>query len=552
MTTIDVIKKALVKHGIPTEVDVDRFENIPALFQQAVKDHSDYPAFSSVGHTLTYGEVGEMASQFAAYLQNHTSLQPGDRIAFQIPNLIQYPVVLHGALMAGLIVVNTNPMYQPREVRHQMKDSGAKAIVVMANVAEALYEVIKDTDIEQVIVTQVVDFHPLFKRLMINNYVKYVQKAVPNIDFDNKISLRKALALGSEHVFQPVSIGREQVAALQYTGGTTGVAKGAMLTHRNLMSNVFQSSLLFDTYGIGTNTDTLLAPLPLYHIYSFLVSMIMTVKGNHTVLIPDPRNTASVVNDMDRYPMTIFCGINSLFVKLCLREDFKALDFSALKITVSGGMALTLDAARQWEAVTGTEIAQGYGLTETSPVVSVNPGSGNQVETIGLPVPSTEIKIIDQDGQDVPQGERGEICVKGPQVMAGYWQRPDATAKVIDEDGWFATGDIAIIQPDGYLKIVDRKKDMIIVSGFNVYPNELEDVLSEHPDVIECAAIGVPDPVVGETIKMFVVKAKDVSKESLHDWCDERLTGYKVPKEFEFIEELPKTSVGKILRRELR
>ncbi|WP_101756587.1 AMP-binding protein [Oceanicoccus sp. KOV_DT_Chl] len=547
-----IIQQALVKQGIDPEADLRAGTHLVQLFQQAVEQFGPSPAVTSLGHTLSYQQLGELAQRFAAYLQLHTDLQPGDRIAIQLPNLIQYPVVLYGALMAGLVVVNTNPLYSGRELEHQLNDSGAKAIVVLANVANTLQQVVANTRINYVVVTELADLHPWLQRYGINLGAKYLKGMVPSLSLPNSMKLRTALNMADASRYQPMPINSEQVAMLQYTGGTTGVAKGAMLSHRNLVSNVFQSMAMFSSYGFESQQETMVAPLPLYHIYSFTTGMLMLVSGNHSVLIPDPRNTKALIEAMRRYPMTTFCGINTLFVSLCNNPAMQSVDFSRLKMTLSGGMALTADAAQQWQRVTGIEVYQGYGLTETSPVVTVNPGKGNQIDSIGLAVPHTQIKLVDDSGNEVAQGERGELCVKGPQVMEGYWQRPEATAEVMDSDGFFATGDIAILKADGYLKIVDRKKDMIVVSGFNVYPNELEDVMSEHPQVVECAAVGVADEKSGEAVKMFVVVSEPVAVEDLQQFCKERMTGYKVPRHFEFRDELPKSAVGKILRRELR
>jgi long-chain acyl-CoA synthetase len=547
-----IISSALNAQGIAPEVDADHRKNLVQIFQHAVTEYAEKPAVSSLGHTLSYADLGRLAKQFASYLQHHTDLQPGDRIAIQLPNLIQYPVVMYGAMLAGLVIVNTNPLYQARELEHQLKDSGAKAIVVLANLATSLQQIIANTAVKQVIVTELADLHPWPRRSLINGVMKYIKRQVPALKFDKALTLNTALARGAARSYSPVAIDSEQLALLQYTGGTTGVAKGAMLSHRNLSANVFQSMTMFATYGFQAQAETLVVPLPLYHIYSFTTGMLMLATGNHSVLIPNPRDIPSLIKEINRYPMTAFCGINTLFVALSNQPAFRASDFSRLKMTLSGGMALTADAAKQWHEITGCEIYQGYGLTETSPVVSVNPGKANQVDSIGLPVPSTRIKLVNDLGQSVGVGEVGELCVKGPQVMEGYWQRPEATAEVIDDEGWFHTGDIAKIEADGYLRIVDRKKDMIIVSGFNVYPNELEDVLTEHPAVVECAAIGVPDKKSGEAVKMFVVANTDVSAAELEAFCRERLAAYKVPRQFEFRTELPKSTVGKILRRELR
>ena len=539
--------------GIPAEIDPDQYSSVVDVFETSCKKFSDRPAFSSVGVTLTYGELDQLTKNFAAYLQNKTNLKPGDRIAIQLPNLTQYPIVVFGAMRAGLVIVNTNPLYTKRELEHQFNDSGAKALIVLANMASIAQEVIPHTGIEHVLVTEIADMHPLLKRTVMNAAVKYVKKMVPPFNIPGSVPFTKALSAGAKYTFKPVDVNSDDIAVLQYTGGTTGVAKGAMLTHRNLVCNMLQLQPLLAA-KLGEGQETIIAPLPLYHIYSFTLNCgIMVITGNHSVLIPNPRDIPGFVKELKKWKFSCFMGLNTLFVALCNNEEFQKLDFSALKVTASGGMALTKDAAKMWKTVTGCEVAEGYGMTETSPVVTINPLTSIQIGSIGLPVPSTLVKTIDDDGNDLPIGEVGELCAKGPQVMKGYWQRPDETAKTITEDGWIKTGDIGLVQDDGYIKIVDRKKDMILVSGFNVYPNEVEDVLVGHPDIIECAAVGIPDLKAGEAVKVFAVTSNpNIDEKELKAFCRERLTAYKVPKIFEFRDDLPKTNVGKILRRELR
>ncbi|GGY40753.1 long-chain-fatty-acid--CoA ligase [Bacterioplanes sanyensis] len=539
--------------GFPTAIDPDKYGSVVEIFDGFVKKFSDRPAFTCLGQTITYRELNEKSAAFAAYLQNETSLQPGDRIAVQLPNVLQYPIVVFGAMRAGMVVVNTNPLYTEREMEHQFNDSGAKALVVLANMASKAEKVLPNTGIKHVIVTQVGDMHDGLKRLLINGVLKYVKKEVPAYTIPTSVGLRDALAKGSSHRFTPVQVNRDDVAVLQYTGGTTGVAKGAMLTHRNLMANMMQCHGLF-TMILEEGRETAIAPLPLYHIYAFTVHcMVLLETGNHSVLIPNPRDIPGFVKTLQKSQFSAFVGLNTLFVALCNREDFRALDFSGLKLTISGGMALTKDAAEQWQKVTGCDIAEGFGMTETSPVVSFNPPGHIKLGTIGMPVAGTLCKVIDEDGNELPVGEPGELCVHGPQVMKGYWQRPEATAETISEDGWLKTGDMAVIMDDGYMKIVDRKKDMIIVSGFNVYPNEVEDVVVSHPDILEAAAVGVPDAKSSEAVKVFVVSSNpDLTAAEITSWCRERLTAYKIPRHIEFRDELPKTNVGKILRRELR
>ncbi|MEP3561943.1 MAG: AMP-binding protein [Marinobacter sp.] len=539
--------------GIPREVDLSKYKNMVDVFEQAVKKYADKPAFSAVGVTLTYKDLDTQSRNFAAWLQNKTDLKPGDRIAVQMPNVTQYPVVVFGAMRAGLIVVNTNPLYTTREMEHQFNDSGAKALVVLANMAENAEKVLPHTGIEHVIVTEVADMHSPIKRKLMNAVVKHVKKMVPPFNIPGAHKLPAVLSAGAREKFTPVEIKLDDLAVLQYTGGTTGVAKGAMLTHANLVANLTQVRPMLEDQ-VSEGEEVVIAPLPLYHIYSFTLNCgIMLEAGAHNILIPNPRDIPGFVKELQKQKFTAFIGLNTLFVALCNNEDFQKLDFSGVKLTASGGMALTSDAAKMWERVTGCEISEGYGMTETSPVVTFNPRSAIKLGTIGLPIPSTIVKTIDDEGNETAVGEPGELCVKGPQVMRGYWQRPEDTRQSFTEDGFIQTGDIALIQEDGYIRIVDRKKDMIIVSGFNVFPNEIEDVVTGHPKVVECAAVGVEDAKSGEAVKVYVVATKEgVSANELKEFCRERLTAYKVPKHFEFREELPKSNVGKILRRELR
>ncbi|WP_444816096.1 long-chain-fatty-acid--CoA ligase FadD1 [Stutzerimonas frequens] len=540
--------------GVASEINPDEYQNIQAVLKQSCERFADKPAFSNLGKTLTYGELYKLSGDFAAYLQQNTDLQPGDRIAVQLPNLIQYPIVVFGAMRAGLIVVNTNPLYTAREMEHQFNDAGAKALVCLANMAHLAEEVLPKTGIKHVVITEVADMLPPLKRMLINAVVKHVKKMVPAYSLPKAVKLNDALALGRGKAVREASPKSEDVAVLQYTGGTTGVAKGAMLTHRNIVANMLQCKALMGA-NLNDGSEVLIAPLPLYHIYAFTFHcMAMMLSGNHNILISNPRDLPAMIKDLSKYRFSGFVGLNTLFVALCNSEDFRKLDFSALKITLSGGMALQLATAERWKQVTGCSICEGYGLTETSPVASVNPIEHIQLGSIGIPVPSTQFKVINDDGQDLPQGEIGELCIKGPQVMKGYWQRPEATAEVIDAEGWFKTGDIGVIQEDGYIRIVDRKKDMILVSGFNVYPNELEDVLASLPGVLQCAAIGVPDEKSGEAIKLFVVvkPGESLTKEQVMQHMHDNLTGYKRPRYVEFRDSLPTTNVGKILRRELR
>ena len=540
--------------GIAAEIDPDQYPNIQAVLKQSCQRFADKPAFSNLGKTITYGELYELSGAFAAYLQQHTDLQPGDRIAVQLPNVLQYPVAVFGAIRAGLVVVNTNPLYTAREMEHQFNDSGAKALVSLANMAHLAEQVLPKTGIKTVIITEVGDMLSPLKRLLVNSVVKHVKKMVPAYNLPQSIKLTAALAKGRGLAVKDAAPRSGDIAVLQYTGGTTGVAKGAMLTHRNLIANMLQVKALMGA-EMSEGSEVLIAPLPLYHIYAFTFHcMAMMLIGGHNVLITNPRDLPAMTKDLAKYKFTGFVGLNTLFVALCNNEDFRKLDFSTLKATFSGGMALQLATAERWKQVTGCSICEGFGMTETSPVASVNPFSNIQIGTIGIPVPSTLCKVIDDDGVEQPLGSIGELCVKGPQVMKGYWQRQEATDEILDAEGWLKTGDIAVIQEDGYMRIVDRKKDMILVSGFNVYPNELEDVLATLPGVLQCAAIGIPDEKSGEAIKLFVVAKPGVTltKEQVMQHMRANVTGYKVPRAVEFRDTLPATNVGKILRRELR
>lgn len=526
---------------------------IPDVLARSVLRYASKPAYTCMNHTLSYAALDTLSLQFAAYLQNYTDLRPGDRIAIQLPNILQYPVVALGALRAGMVIVNTNPLYTAREMEHQFTDSGATAIVILANMASKLDAIIGKTALRHVIVTELADLHPAPQRLAINLAARYIKKMVPPYHLPRAISLRWAIGRGADSRFVPVKTNADDVAVLQYTGGTTGVAKGAMLTHANLLANTAQCAVFMEKAGIGNGIETAAAPLPLYHIYAFMLHcLLMLESGNHSLLIPNPRDIKSFIKTLARQPCTVFIGINTLFVALLNNDRFRRLDFSALKITFSGGMALTETAAKHWEATTGCPILEGYGLTESSPVLTINPPGHVRLGTIGIPLTDTAIRIIDESGAELSPGEAGELCAYGPQIMKGYWQREEATRDTV-VDGWLHTGDIAVVDDDGYIRIVDRKKDMIIVSGFNVFPNEIENVMSGHPDIVECAAVGVPDADSGEAVKLYVVsRSIMLDSEQVRAYAREQLTGYKVPRYVEFRDELPKSNVGKILRRELR
>lgn len=547
--------------GVPSQIDMSTYKSVVEVFERSCKTFADRPAFSNLGVTLTYAELDRYSAAFAAYLQQCTDLKPGERIAVQMPNVLQYPIAVFGALRAGLIVVNTNPLYTAREMRHQFKDSGARALVYLNMFGKLVQEVLPDTGLDYLIEAKMGDMLPTAKGWLVNTIVAKVKKMVPDYHLPQALSFKQVLRQGKGHALKPVQAGHDDIAVLQYTGGTTGVAKGAMLTHGNLVANMLQVLACFSQLGpdgqklLKDGQEVMIAPLPLYHIYAFTANcMCMMVTGNHNVLITNPRDIAGFVKELKKWRFSALLGLNTLFVALMDNPGFKDLDFSALKVTNSGGTALVKATAERWEGLTGCRIVEGYGLTETSPVASTNPyGQLARLGTVGIPVPGTAFKVTDDQGNEMPLGERGELCIKGPQVMKGYWQRPDATAEAFDAEGWFRTGDIAVIDPDGFTRIVDRKKDMIIVSGFNVYPNEIEDVVMAHPKVAACAAIGVPDDRSGEAVKLFVVAREGgVTLEELKAYCKANFTGYKVPKHIVLRDSLPMTPVGKILRRELR
>ena len=547
--------------GVPSTIDINAYASVVEVFERSCKRFADRPAFSNLGVTLTYAQLERHSAAFAAWLQQHTDLQPGDRIAVQMPNVLQYPIAVFGAMRAGLIVVNTNPLYTEREMRHQFNDSGARALVYLNMFGKRVQAVLPDTGIEYLIEAKMGDLLPTAKGWLINTVVDKLKKMVPAYHLPQALSFKQVLRQGRGLSPQPVPQSLDDIAVLQYTGGTTGLAKGAMLTHGNLVANMLQVLACFSQHGpdgqklLKDGQEVMIAPLPLYHIYAFTANcMCMMVTGNHNVLITNPRDIPGFIKELGKWRFSALLGLNTLFVALMDHPGFRRLDFSALKVTNSGGTALVKATAERWEALTGCRIVEGYGLTETSPVASTNPyGQLARLGTVGIPVAGTAFKVIDDDGNELPLGERGELCIKGPQVMKGYWQQPEATAQALDADGWFKTGDIAVIDPDGFTRIVDRKKDMIIVSGFNVYPNEIEDVVMGHPQVAYCAAIGVPDERSGEAVKLFVVPREGgLSVDELKAYCKANFTGYKVPKHIVLRESLPMTPVGKILRRELR
>lgn len=538
--------------GVKHEVDISTYKSINEVFSEAVKNYGDKPCFTNLNHTITYNELDQMSDHFASYLLNICKLKKGDRIAIQMPNLLQYPIVLFGALKAGMIVVNTNPLYTDREMEHQFRDSDCKALVIVDLYAHLLQKIISHTDIQHVIVTSVGDMLPFPKKHIVNTVIKYVKKMVPDYSLPLSVRLNDALQQGKHLSFDQADLNHDDIAFLQYTGGTTGVAKGAMLTHKNIIANMMQTFEWLNPL-LKRGEEIALTPLPLYHIFSLTVNCLtLMAYGSHNILITNPRDIPEFLKIIQKYKPTVMSGVNTLFNALMNHKDFLTLDLTNLKISVAGAMALQETVAKKWMKLTNSPVVEGYGLTETSPVACCNPIDGtDKVGTIGFPFPSTNIKLVDDQGKEVAAGEMGELCVKGPQVMLGYWQRPEETAKVMDGE-WLKTGDIAVVDQDGFFKIVDRKKDMILVSGFNVYPNEVEDVVASHPAVLEVAAIGIPDEHSGEVVKIFVVKKSDVTGDDLIAFSRKKLTGYKVPKKVEFRTELPKSNVGKILRKDLR
>ncbi|HHH0067630.1 TPA: long-chain-fatty-acid--CoA ligase FadD [Yersinia enterocolitica] len=538
---------------VPAEIDPDRYSSLVEMFENAALRYADQPAFINMGEVMTFRKLEERSRAFAAYLQQGLGLQKGDRVALMMPNLLQYPIALFGILRAGMVVVNVNPLYTPRELEHQLNDSGAAAIVIVSNFAHTLEKIVFKTQVKHVILTRMGDQLSTAKGTLVNFVVKYIKRLVPKYYLPDAISFRTALQKGRWMQYVKPDVINTDMAFLQYTGGTTGVAKGAMLTHRNMQSNLEQAKAAYAPL-LQPGHELVVTALPLYHIFALTMNCLLFIElGGRSLLITNPRDIPGMVKELSRYPFTAMTGVNTLFNALLNNEEFTKLDFSTLRLSVGGGMPVQKAVAEKWEKLTGKHLLEGYGLTECSPLVTGNPYDLKHYSgSIGLPVPSTDVRLVDDEGNDVAMGEPGELWVRGPQVMLGYWQRPEATDEVL-KDGWLATGDIATLDEQGFLRIVDRKKDMILVSGFNVYPNEIEDVVALHAKVLESAAVGVPNEVSGETVKLFVVK-KDASltQEELLTHCRRYLTGYKVPKIVEFRDELPKSNVGKILRRELR
>lgn len=552
----DSLNKVWLKRypaDVPAEINADRYASLVDLFEHAAEQYADKVAFINMGQPMTYRQLEKQSRAFAAWLQQGLGLKQGDRVALMMPNLLQYPVALFGVLRAGMVVVNVNPLYTPRELKHQLVDSGASAIVIVSNFAHTLEKVVAETPIKHVMLTRMGDQLAPVKATLVNFVVKYVKKLVPKYHLPGAVPFRSALSQGEQMIYQRPTVTNDDLAFLQYTGGTTGVAKGAMLTHRNMQANLEQTKA---TYGklLRPGKEQVVTALPLYHIFALTVNGLLFLDlGGTNLLITNPRDIPGFVKELSKFPFTAITGVNTLFNAVLNDANFNKLDFSTLRLSAGGGMAVQKAVAERWEKLTGHYLLEGYGLTECSPLVSVNPYDITcHTGSIGLPVPSTDVRIVDDEDKDVAPGEPGELCIRGPQVMTGYWQRADATDEVL-KNGWLHTGDIVTVDSEGFIRIVDRKKDMILVSGFNVYPNEIEDVLMQHEKVREAAAIGVPSDLSGEAVKVCIVK-KDPSltKEEVLDHCRRQLTGYKVPKIIEFRDELPKTNVGKILRRELR
>ena len=540
--------------GVPAEIDVKRYASVKQIFEESCAKFGSLPAYVNMGVAVSYAELDAESAKFGAWLQQERGFKRGDRVAIMMPNLLQYPVALFGILRAGLTVVNVNPLYTARELEHQLKDSGARGIVILENFAHTLTDLHGRTPLHTVVTTQIGDLFPAPKRLLVNFVVKRVKKMVPAWSLPGSFTFRDALAAGARHTLSPVDVGHEDIAFLQYTGGTTGVSKGAILTHRNMVANVLQASAWLGE-GLEPGTEVVITALPLYHIFSLTANcMVFMTLGGKNILITNPRDMPGFVKTLDGSGFSVITGVNTLFNGLLHAPGFEQLDFSHLKLALGGGMAVQRAVAEHWKQVTGRPIVEAYGLTETSPAACINPLDIKDYNgSIGLPIPSTDLTIRDDEGKDLGVGEVGELCFKGPQVMRGYWNQPAETDKVLSKDGWLRTGDMGRVDKDGLVYIVDRKKDMILVSGFNVYPNEVEDVAMMHPGVRECAAVGVPDEHSGEVVKLFVVrKDPNLTAEELIAHCHKYLTGYKVPKHVEFRTELPKSNVGKILRRELR
>jgi len=540
--------------GVSEEIDINQFSSVADIFDSSIARFSDRPAYTNFGKTLSFQDVDIYTAQMASYLKNELGLAKGDRVAVMMPNLLQNPIAIFGILRAGLVVVNTNPLYTTRELKHQLNDSGAKAIIIVENFAHVLEEVIDETKVEHVITTKMGDMLSPLKGFIINTVVKYIKKMVPAFRLKNSVTFNKALKLGAQHRFQTVPTGHDDIAFLQYTGGTTGVSKGAVLTNRNMVANMLQASAWIDDC-VGHDKGIIITALPLYHIFSLTANCLTFMYyGWCNYLITNPRDINGFVKELKAVDFNVLTGVNTLFNGLLNHPEFKTIDFSNFNFALGGGMAVQRGVAERWKEVTGTTLIEAYGLTETSPAACMNPMNLKEFNgKIGLPISSTEVSLQDDDWNEVALGEHGEICIRGPQVMRGYWARPKETSNVLSNDGWLHTGDIGFMDEDGFVQIVDRKKDMVLVSGFNVFPNEVEEIIASHPGVVEVGVIGKPDEHSGEVVMAIVVKKDEsLTEEALRDYCRESLTSYKVPKSIIFTDELPKTNVGKILRRELR
>jgi long-chain acyl-CoA synthetase len=540
--------------GVPHEINPGEYSSINDVIEIGFSKFKNNPAFHNMGTTLTYEEIDHLSMKFASFLQNDLHLQKGDRVALMMPNILQYPIALFGVLRAGMVAVNVNPLYTSRELEHQLKDAGASTIVLFANSASVLEKCIAQTPVKNVILTEIGDQLRFPKNYIVNFVIKNVKKMVPAFNLPNTLSFKEVLARGDASKFKKVNVTLQDIAFLQYTGGTTGVAKGAILTHQNIVANMVQARAWIKNL-ITDGQEILITPLPLYHIFSLTANcFIFNSVGALNILITNPRDIPGFVKELQKWKFTAITGVNTLFNGLLNNPEFCKLDFSHLKVALGGGMAVQKSVAERWKQVTGKPLVEAYGLTETSPAACINPMTLKEYNgLIGLPIPSTDVEIKDDNGKTMPLGEIGEICIKGPQVMKGYWNKPEETAKVMTNDGFFKTGDLGFMNEQGYVKIVDRKKDMILVSGFNVYPNELEDVITSHPKVLEAAAIGIPDEKSGEVVKVFIVKKDEsLTQEELMKFCRENLTSYKIPKSIDFRKELPKSNVGKILRKDLR
>ncbi len=550
------MEKIWLKHypkGVPAEIDINEYASVRDVFEESVRKYASRKAYTCMGKSITFAELDALSAAFGAWLQAN-GCKKGARIALMMPNVLQYPICLFGILRAGCTVVNVNPLYTARELEHQLKDSGAEVIVVVENFAHVLQEVIAGTKVRQPIVTSIGELLG-FKGLIVDFVLRHVKKMIPAYSLPGSIRLSDTLADGRKRKLENVPLGHDDIAFLQYTGGTTGVAKGAMLLHRNIVANLLQARAWVKPFLKASHQEVIITPLPLYHIFSLTANcLVFMTLGAENVLITNPRDIPGFIKEMAKHRFSAFTGVNTLFNALINKPEFAKLDFSSLQLTLGGGMAVQETVAEKWKDITGKPLIEAYGLTETSPAATINPlDLPSYNGSIGLPIPSTELILRDDAGKEVPLGQPGEICIRGPQVMKGYWQHPHETAKVLDAEGWFATGDVGVMDERGYVRIVDRKKDMILVSGFNVYPNEVEGVAVMHPGILECAAVGVPDKKSGEAVRLYVVKKDDnLTAEDVIEHCRHHLTAYKVPRDIEFRTELPKSNVGKILRRELR